>query len=81
MNLHLLAIATSDSDRATIVLVGAGILWLLCATVTALFGQTRTYPFFPIFLCSLLIPFPIVLLVVTVAGQTHVNSRRDAGIA
>lgn len=74
----LFTLALSDADRIAGALITISALWLLCAALTALFAQTRTYPFFPIFVCCLFIPFPLVLLVVTIAGQTHVNAQQRA---
>lgn len=50
--------------------VGLGLLvWLVLSACVALYGSSRGYPFFPLFVCGIFLGFPLVLLVVTVAPR------------
>lgn len=44
-------------------------IWIAAAFAVALYGDWRGYAFLPVFVCALLMPFPFVLLVITVAPQ------------
>jgi hypothetical protein len=52
------------------VLIGAGIADAVAALLVAAYGHDFGYPAFPLFLASLFIGFPIVLLVVAI-GSRH----------
>jgi hypothetical protein len=43
-------------------------VWLLFAAGTAEYGRSRGYPFFPLFIASVFLGFPLVLLAVTLAA-------------
>jgi hypothetical protein len=68
-------------------IVLAIVAYVVLVTMVASYGNGLGYPFFPLFVCTLLLPFgvPIVLLVVTIGAGPRKNtalyeeSDEDAG--
>jgi hypothetical protein len=62
------------SSSGIVEVVAAGVLiWLALAAMVALYGQSRGYPFFPLFLSGLVpgLGWALVLLTVTLAAGPH----------
>lgn len=56
-------------------------LWVGASLITAVYGRDKRYPFFPLFVASLFVGFPVVLLVITIAvgpKQPKVAAEGDA---
>jgi hypothetical protein len=60
--------ALSTEDRTLVAIGGAALVYLIVNAVVAGYGQGKGYPFFPLFVASTFIGFPLVLLVVTIAA-------------
>jgi hypothetical protein len=51
-----------------VLIVGGVVAYALLNVLVALYGRDKGYPFFPIYVASWFLGFPLVLLVVTVAA-------------
>jgi hypothetical protein len=60
--------ALSIGARDAIIVGGVAVIFLLVNAAVASYGSDRGYPFFPLFVASLFMGFPLVLLVVTIAA-------------
>jgi hypothetical protein len=67
--------AISVERSVLAVAVGGVVLYLMFNAFTAGYGRSKGYPFFPLFVSSLFMGFPLVLLVVTIAAGSR--ARRD----
>jgi hypothetical protein len=56
------------NNQTATVIVGIGLLYLLINGFVAGYGHGKGYPFFPLFVASLFLGFPLVLLVITIAA-------------
>jgi Na+/H+ antiporter NhaC len=52
------------------------VAWLALGTVASLYGWQKGYPFFPLFVASTFLGFPVVLLVVAVAAGRDASKER-----
>jgi hypothetical protein len=57
----------------TWIIFAAGVTWIGGTLATSMYANTRGYPFLPIFLCALFIPWPLVLLGVIIGEGPRVS--------
>ena len=74
----MLAFALTSGDRVLIGVVVVAAAWLMLAMMTATYGANRGFDFGPLFVCSLLIGFPLVLLAITIGAPILAHARRAA---
>jgi len=73
----VLAFALTSGDRVLIGVVVVVAAWLMLAMMTATCGANRGFDFGPLFVCSLFLGFPLVLLAVTIGAPILAHARRD----
>lgn len=67
--------ALSMNARYAIVAGGVALIYLLVNAIVAGYGSGKGYAFFPLFVASVFVGFPIVLLVVTIAAGPRPTQR------
>jgi hypothetical protein len=65
----VMSLGMSTPDRVALVAAALFVVWLGLAAATAEYGARRGYPFFPLFVASTFLGFPVVLLVVGIASR------------
>lgn len=73
----VLAFALTGGDRVLFGAVVVAAAWVMLATMTANYGANRGFDFAPLFVCSLFLGFPLVLLAITIAAPILSRARRD----
>ena len=69
LNAYAVPLAALSTENRTLIAIGcAALVYLIVAVVVAGYGQGKGYPFFPLFVASMFMGFPLVLLVVTIAA-------------
>jgi hypothetical protein len=69
INAYITPLAALSTNARIEIGIGAGVLiYVIINALVAGYGRTKGYPFFPLFVASLFIGFPVVLLVVTIAA-------------
>jgi hypothetical protein len=62
-------LALTSTARVELIVAGSLLVWLILAGVVADYGRSRGHPFFPLFVCSLFLSFPVVLLAIAVVPR------------
>jgi hypothetical protein len=67
-------IETSDGGRTLAIIGGSVLVYLVINAIVAGYGRGKGYPFLPLFISSVFLGFPVVLLVVTIAAGRRPRS-------
>lgn len=67
---------TMTSHEVQLAIVIGGGAWLLAAMSTSFYASHLGFPAWPVFICALALGFPVVLLVVTIAGGRRPRAHR-----
>jgi len=63
----MLATISASALLVAVIIIGI-IIYLAINFMVATYGRDRGYPFFPLFVASWFLGFPLVLLVITIAA-------------